>query len=242
MPNQIPALIQIYKHYECLWNTNHIDFRFKNKRDEALIGMQYKIQLELNVKISLQNLKNEIQKLRKCFRDEKRWQIIKNRSFRPVEFEHYAEMSFLEAHIGPFKCKSCGEIMKTHDNYRVHVAGHEGNLPFKCSICNKGFMLLSNYISHLRRHSNNFPYKCDVCSEKFVTSLQLNMHKRGHIKQKQRTFKCTQCPAIFTLLHDLCKHTETNHYRPCFPCGLCSDIFYKRKQLTVHMKNVHLDD
>ncbi|XP_036339681.1 zinc finger protein 2 homolog isoform X2 [Rhagoletis pomonella] len=239
---QCIALAEIYKLHTCLWNEEEIAYRFKNRRQEALIAVFNGFNAKTGLKLSQQDLKKEIILLRKICSNEKKMKIAckKTNSIHKPTYAFYDHIAFLEVDVAPFECSKCGKLLPGSGKLKVHLAQHDGSLPFKCNICGHGFQLGNNLTVHLRRHVQDYQYNCEVCNKPCATTTEIKIHMRTHTGE--RPYVCSICGEKALTSSHLLLHMHRRHEkRPLHKCKLCPKTFYERRRLRDHLavhKNV----
>nr|XP_036221553.1 zinc finger protein 180-like [Bactrocera oleae] len=233
-------LIQIYSSFPNLWDVQHINYRFRNRRQESIMNMQDTLKANIGLSFSLDELQKRIYGIRHSCIQEKRRQLqcdLTNEPFKPI-CKYYNNIKFLEDNVGPFKCNVCEEILNGYDRYRIHLSAHTGSMPFTCPMCNHGFLTVGNFTVHLRRHTREFEFECDVCKKRYATSTDLNVHMRNHTGEKP--YCCEVCGQSYRRWSFFDTHMRRHQKRPNYKCNMCSKTFYEKRKLNVHMK-AHLN-
>ncbi|XP_065365967.1 zinc finger protein 502-like isoform X1 [Calliphora vicina] len=229
--------VELYKSYPCLWDVNHIGFRFKNLRQESLQELLEAVNNEMNLKISLKELQKKLYIIRYAITQEKHRKIESEKIkavFTP-QCKLYNELLFLKDSVGPFKCEYCDQIFNGPDQYKVHKSSHDGSMPYTCPQCKKGFMKVGNCTVHLRRHTKDYQFECQECGKKFPTSTDLNVHSRHHTGEKP--YFCDICGQSFRTWTYFDSHRRRHEKNPNHKCSLCSKGFYEHNKLKQHMKS-----
>ncbi len=79
-----------------------------------------------------------------------------------------------------------------------------------CTVCKTAFDNMDKLKDHMKQHWDDLPYKCHVCAERYWTEASLRRH--------------------------LLKHEPRD--KP-FACSLCNSKYVHKRQLTLHVANVH---
>lgn len=113
---------------------------------------------------------------------------------------------------GIIKCTRCKEAFDTEESFREHVANPDcmEYRAFECLFCTKSFKQATHLRNHLLTHKKDIrAYGCEFCSKRFALAGDLKVHRRIHTKEKP--FRCTLCPAAFTMGKQLNKHRFKVH-------------------------------
>ena len=73
------------------------------------------------------------------------------------------------------KCKSCGEVFNSHQNWKIHNDSIHKGKTFSCSECDEVFKQSASLYRHKRLHTSD-SFNCDGCSKTFVRKDKLNLH------------------------------------------------------------------
>ena len=230
-------LIALYESFPCLWDLNHIGFRFKNQRRESLEDLLECINTQMSLNFSIEKLQKKLYHIRHAFTQDKYRQIEFEDDFVP-QCELYNDLLFLKDSVGPFKCEYCGQRFNGPDQYKIHKSSHDGSMPYSCPQCDKGFMKVGNCIVHLRRHTKDFQFECNECGKKFPTSTDLNVHSRRHTGDKP--YICEVCGQNFRTWTYFDSHRRRHENNPSHKCSICLKGFYENNKLKQHMKS-HLN-
>ncbi|XP_017480287.1 PREDICTED: zinc finger protein 254, partial [Rhagoletis zephyria] len=239
------TFIEIYKSYSALWDVDHPDYRSTTYRNEELNQMLEEVNLMLGINSTLEELQKTLYELRKEFSAEKHKRLIETSdtatslpSLPSPSIIQTKLIEFLDLNLGPFRCGVCAELIKTSDQYKIHMSGHDGMQPFICTLCGKGFQIPGNLTIHIRRHKGDFPYSCEVCDKKFATSTEVAIHMRSHTGE--RPYICELCDKSFKTWSFYDTHRRAHLKQSNFLCPICDKAFYERNRYTDHM-NGHLN-
>ncbi|XP_075157545.1 uncharacterized protein LOC142230806 [Haematobia irritans] len=237
----ILKILQIYQEFPYLWNTNLVEYCCNNKRRVALEEMSRTLEMELDLKVSVNALRKYLQCIHSfCQREKKKRILIKNNSsMTNFSDEFYKNMTFLWHHVGPFQCPQCEDEIKCPFTLRIHkFSSHGGPMPFTCSLCKQQFRTSNLYVYHAKWHMNDLNIECKLCNKKFINASELKAHMQAHKQQKQTTIKSTANSNI--LLNTSSKGVTKrpvalalSSYHKCHDCGI---MFTTLSSLQLHMK------
>lgn len=254
----ILQIVDVYKEFPNLWNTNLAEYCCKNIRSKALEEMLWHLEMRLNLKISLNSLKKHLRYIHNYFREEK-MQRLKNAKAVYKSEAVYKKMFFLAEHVGPFKCSDCQLEIKCPFMLKIHKFGiHGGDMPFTCSVCQKQFRSLNSYVFHARRHMDDINIGCKLCNKKFTHISALKAHMVSHNEEQQRqtsndnesmtrqkivrVYSAVSNRKIRTVAANNTQSstspTPSNHQE----CRVCGIVFKMRKSFNQHMKMMHEDN
>ncbi|XP_073831940.1 uncharacterized protein [Musca autumnalis] len=181
---EIIIIIDIYKQYPYLWNTNLAEYCCTNPRHESLENMIWNLEVQLNLKVSQSALKKYLRCIHNYYQKEKQ-RRMKSTKMEYVADVLYDKMSFLSKHVGPFKCPDCDLEIKCPFTLKIHKFGiHGGELPFTCSTCQSQFRSLNSYVFHVKKHVQDLSIECKICDRRFVSSNDLKKHMLSHSEYK----------------------------------------------------------
>ncbi|XP_067637729.1 myoneurin-like isoform X2 [Eurosta solidaginis] len=232
---QFVILAQTYKQFPALWDVTDLTHYFSNRRREAQQNIFETFNEKCNLKLTKTDLEYEISRLRKICSCEKRRKILckrQNKTFKPT-FKYYEHINYIEDDVTPYECLKCGKIIGGPQQYKTHVASHDGLLPFKCIVCEHRFKFFNNFVTHLRRHAQDFIYSCEVCKKQLATTTELKIHMRVHTGE--RPFICEFCGNKYRSSSDLKVHMSGHDDVKRFTCEICSKSFKKKSRLSEHM-------
>lgn len=142
-----------------------------------------------------------------------------------------------------FSCNECGKQFYLKSAMLRHVHNQHTNPgQFSCSECNKHFCSKSVLEGHMIAHRGIKNFECDICKRKFFTQKRTNEHKKlvhGPKKQKQ-IVPCPECDKTFTSGYGLQMHLARHTGNRTFECTQCSRKYATQKDLTVHIRNIHI--
>jgi len=126
------------------------------------------------------------------------------------ETQEYDRSSFIQQkpdfpELEKFKCKICGEFLKSKRYLVAHIQSHYGG-----------------------------GYKCDFpgCTSVFRENAKLNRHKLVHTGVK--AFKCEYCHQTFSLRHNLKMHEKTHTRTDLQKCRFCSYETIQKSNMRLH--------
>ena len=84
-----------------------------------------------------------------------------------------------EKHYCPYV--NCRRVLQSSRNLTRHIyIAHSDPDKYKCKICGKLLTSKQNFREHQYIHSGEKPYPCDQCGKSFRQGSQLSAHKRIH--------------------------------------------------------------
>lgn len=230
----IIQILEIYKEFPQLWNTNLAEYVSSNKRQEALQQMTEVVRNEVGLKIKESSLKRYLENIHarlykeKCIINYNQGKVTKQNSI------YYNHMVFLIDHVGPFNCSYCERKHKSPLYLKAHIyQHHHKNDPLTCPICGKKYEKLIPYVAHARRHMNDLPDECKVCGKRFIRLPELRKHMRTH--NGERPYCCELCGASFTASWSLLSHLRRHKKAYTTYCQICSKGFFTKDELRSHM-------
>ncbi|XP_075155483.1 uncharacterized protein LOC142228844 [Haematobia irritans] len=239
--DQIVSLIEIYKKHSCLWNEQDIFYYSEQRRQLALQTVIEEVERLLQLKYTTDEVEDKIDFIHKIVKKEKENSIQYLTNAPNGEYKssckYYEHISYLLAHLGPFKCPFCPKVLMHVATFRIHVSKHDGSKPFKCSICNYEFTQKPGYVIHLRRHIQDFPFVCKYCSKGFPCKKELKLHFQNH-PEYEKEFICDVCGEGFTQQKLLNWHLKAHNNIRDSICNICGKGFTNSKLLFQH-RTVH---
>lgn len=160
-------------------------------------------------------------------------------------------------------CSQCPMTFKYKRHFDRHMEGHEKN---NCSHCNAKFARRKHLDVHLfrihgERINNKYHHSCDLCFNNFPKRILLNRHRAIHFEngkvcsecgammesdedikhhklkhEKEKQFKCTRCPQIFSTEQTYQSHIQ-NHDN--YKCSSCDASFASKKTAGEHYRLSH---
>ncbi|XP_005184501.2 transcriptional repressor CTCF [Musca domestica] len=250
---EIIEIIDIYKGYPFLWNTDLAEYCCTNPRHEALENMLWTLEVQLKIKVSQNALKKYIRCLHNYFQKEK-VRRMRNTNLKHLTDVLYNKMDFLSKHIGPFRCSECNLEVKCPFTLKIHKFGiHGGDLPFTCSTCHTQFRSLNSYVFHAKKHVQDLSIECKICDKRFLHSYELKKHMFSHNEYKSssnekdklspanvapnRRLKTTvtiSSPTT-TAIKSAVEPSTSTFFGPLM-CKICGIHFKARKSLNQHLK------
>uniref|UniRef100_A0A1I8N5G2 Uncharacterized protein n=1 Tax=Musca domestica TaxID=7370 RepID=A0A1I8N5G2_MUSDO len=229
---EIIQILEIYKRFPHLWNTNLVENVCTNKRDEALSQMIEALQSELSLQVDDVALKKYLYCIHGHFTTEKAKMLHKKTSPKDISI-YYEHMLFLDEHVGPFYCSECGKKHKNPLQLKVHESLSHGLEPLKCPLCVKTYTNVQAYTFHARRHMNDTSEVCRVCGKTFIKVVDLTAHMRGHNGIKP--YFCEICGSSFTMPSSLTEHKKRHSAQNKEHCSICSKAFFSKRRLNMHL-------
>ena len=137
-----------------------------------------------------------------------------------------------------YTCDNCDKVFTTKNGLEYHVShGHKKQQ--NSDICEKSSTSEAVNL-HGNQISETVQLNCDQCDNKFVKRQALQDHiKARHQNVESVLQKCDQCNKTFVDKISLSHHIQTMHDITKYPCGDCSAVFSKIKNLHNHCKAKH---
>ncbi|XP_060661601.1 zinc finger protein 773-like [Drosophila nasuta] len=233
--------IELYQRCQRLWDMQDLTCRLRHVRVEAKNKLLQLCRTELQLTLQPSQLQRYIKHMRRSFLQEKsrRYECKrKGLTYKARGGCYQQQLQFLDAHMPPFQCQHCDQLLSSMDRYKVHLAEHDGSLPFMCPFCDRGFTRSDNCVIHVRRHTQDFTQTCDECGKRFANTTDLQVHRRQHTGEKP--YCCDVCGRRFATCSFFERHKRRHERRPAGKCQVCGKIFYERTRLNDHMKG-HLN-
>jgi DNA-directed RNA polymerase subunit RPC12/RpoP len=85
-------------------------------------------------------------------------------------------------------------------------------------------------------------------------ALEMNSNEANADKQEKKVFKCLDCGKTYTLLRNLKRHTEQQHYDLAkvyqkhdkvdgkYKCMFCNKAYSHSRDLKKHYRSKHIDE
>ena len=112
-------------------------------------------------------------------------------------------------------------------------------MAFNCTICNRTFTTQTALQNHIYAHhedSKNKEFQCGLCCKRFLHKSSMMRHEAMH----RGRHSCLQCQRTFPKREDLDTHVKVIHMGVKeFSCQICNSDFGYKRNLVIHMKNVH---
>ena len=166
---------------------------------------------------------------------------------------------------GSYRCLKCDKTFKKCNLLENHVWMHYDKTPFRCRYCakykNRSDCIYLHEMNHLPERKKQF--KCNQCEFRSWTKKRLTFHINN--THSDKCYHCNMCPATYKSRPDFLHHKMMKHngqFRfTCDICGagavsqrhlnlhkeshenircpVCNKKFFHRRNLSLHMKNVH---
>nr|XP_013101489.1 unnamed protein product [Stomoxys calcitrans] len=242
----ILKILDIYKDFPQLWDTELVEYCCNNKRREALEAMLEALKAKIALKLNLNSLKKYLQSIHSFYQKEKKNHMSGTEFTLPSSEISHKDMEFLSAHVGPFQCPYCDVEIKCPFSLKIHkFSSHGGCIPFNCSLCRKQFRTSNLYIYHAKWHMNDLTIECKLCNKKFINASELKTHMVSHNQQK--SFKSLQPDLKSTNMSTTdvankrfkttpVKNTNSITLRGFHKCSECGIAFRMSKSLHNHMQ------
>ncbi|XP_064536468.1 zinc finger protein 768-like [Drosophila montana] len=234
--------IELYRRCQRIWDMQDLSCRLRQARLAAKQQLLQLCRSELPQaqKLEPAQLQRYIKHLRKTYAQEKLRRLACERdgaAYAPG-IQCYQQLQFLDAHMAPFRCTECDQILHSVDGFKMHCAQHKGRLPFICPVCQRGFARSDNCTIHLRRHTQDYQLECAECGKRFANTTDLHVHRRQHTGEKP--YCCDVCGQRFATCSFFVRHRRRHQQRPKGKCHLCGKTFYEVSVLNDHIKG-HLN-
>lgn len=141
------------------------------------------------------------------------------------------------------KCKDAiNEISKDDLPLNEELKVNKKHDKRTCPVCNKIFSSVGNMKAHVRSHHDAVGrFECENCEKTFSSKVGLQYHiKRTHSNGLE--VSCETCDDKFSDFEKYCMHRKTHlsiHHQLEHKCTECNKIIRGKKNLNVHMKEVH---
>ncbi|XP_012260036.2 uncharacterized protein LOC105688372 isoform X1 [Athalia rosae] len=133
-----------------------------------------------------------------------------------------------------FKCPYCMKSFSTEWYFKMHVAGHKGEMLVTCKICEKQFSNRYDLKKHMLNDHNDGECRCEICGQISICKSALEIHVRSHTGE--RPFHCNECDTAYRSSTDLKTHKRKRHN--FIECHYCHSQFltenYKEHLLSAH--------
>lgn len=143
----------------------------------------------------------------------------------------------------PNTCKYCPSTFITSGELTRHIRfRHNEDKLHKCEYCDYSSLELCKVKRHAAQHSSGFTFKCGYCSFAAFNKNKLKYHLRIHTTNKPfKLFECRVCKLGNLTWQELNKHkmTHIDNYCPKYPCKLCAISFSSRRDVNVHIQQMH---
>lgn len=160
----------------------------------------------------------------------------------------------------PLQCSACkfsfdnASLLLTHLR-RLNEEEFHKNSDFVCQFCLMSSRGCNNFINHLMIHgpTNKVPLvETEPLSPKPLSRFKVSFESsldRGWLGLNSslyatvyildsKSFKCSQCPAVFSRTSNLKQHLITHNRQDAstFHCSVCQKSFFSRSALKIHFR------
>ncbi|XP_041368146.1 zinc finger and SCAN domain-containing protein 2-like [Gigantopelta aegis] len=136
-----------------------------------------------------------------------------------------------------FTCHRCGRSFRSWRSLKYHYLTTHG-LQYTCEVCRNAFSSQRHLQVHEETHVSTLAdpvFKCNICDKTFPTVTHCTAHKRSHTSAKPHT--CDLCGSCFFKRGDLTKHVRTVHCpKKHFVCKICGRTGTRSDNMRVHVK------
>jgi KRAB domain-containing zinc finger protein len=155
-----------------------------------------------------------------------------------VPFDLYKHKKRVHSSI-LYTCLLCGKNIKTHQNYKLHMAKHNKDMPGVSASIHQSCKQPFKNVEYLRKHptvaqTNLKQLQCNQCSKCFASKSILANHIIMH--WDWRPFKCDspRCSFAAKRLQDLQSHKNKVHTLNRFTCSHCGKMIKDRVWFKYH--------
>lgn len=157
-------------------------------------------------------------------------------------------------------CDYCSCEFLSRDDIVTHMRRvHADKCMVDCEICSLPFRSLGRLETHMReKHrikvnvtSSGIQVTCNYCAAVFPSKIALDSHKRDkHMDrlEQDNTYKCSQCPALFSSnavrkAHLMRMHKQpTRVFKQLFKCYICDETFKFPGTVVSHLETHNVGD
>lgn len=235
-------IIDLYEKQPPLWNINHPEYSGSLNNEESfqlfydLVCKKYSDK----VNITKDKFKMAIKRMLQWYIAEKGMRRYMKKQCKPYDSYYpriFNALAFLQCNLPPMRCKTCGKIYKTDENYVKHKKQCVGEV-HECDHCQKRFPALRFLKNHLFLHSNDRPVVCAICGKSYKNNVYLSVHMRSIHSEK--LFKCDECDQSFRTRAVLTIHQKAHLGIRDKICDICGKTFTASKYLYSH-RITHLE-
>ena len=145
-----------------------------------------------------------------------------------------------------YKCKFCRQNRfkvhaETTTEFKDAVRKHEEFLKTVCPYCKNKFCEPYFKKKHVEfEHEGTAPFQCDHCHTRFQSKQAKEYHIQVHHSEFHEREKCQRCGKTFAARVSLNNHLKYAHSDVRnHKCPLCDLKFKERKNMRVHVLNLH---
>ena len=155
---------------------------------------------------------------------------------------------FGDSPVNEMECTTCGKILSSVVNLRLHMQIHEGNQGHVCDLCGALFSRKTDRDRHRMTHTGEKPYKCDLCDYACIQPGEFNRHKLKHsdqsggqgrytcpFREKKLVSKTEMAGHIGKHIDDAKPGDKESHVA----CTFCNLVLKSRSELLFHVKRFH---
>ena len=135
----------------------------------------------------------------------------------------------------------CSKTFKRKDHLRTHIErAHTVEKKYTCEKCLSKFATKDDLRHHLKSHSEVRNYGCDKCEAKFKTKKDLGRHLIIHTLDRPHICPWKDCDKCYKQIGHLTNHVKRVHDKQRdFKCENCPLSFSTNSELNGHSKKVH---
>lgn len=158
----------------------------------------------------------------------------------------------MKTHLGkfPYHCKLCGKRFVNAEFLAAHKAKKHGGVgEFECEICCRRFGRLCNFTKHMKTHTLREVIQCRLCNVNFHEQFRYESHMI-RVHPKDPVYFCDKCKIGFEQAARFEDHLPecrpvdnqmSTEKEEQYDCAYCSEIFYAKDDIIVHLHEVHVE-
>ena len=131
-------------------------------------------------------------------------------------------------------CPECNKVI-SRQNLLPHLRIHENDMAFQCPMCGHSYVSMQSLRKHMKKHLGIKDYVCKTCGKEFYKASSYVVHMMRHDKNVPKSFKCDRCDSCFYRRWELTRHMKihTSKNIKCEYPG-CRLVFANRSELRIH--------